>query len=47
MTIFIRMIKRRCAKIGAKTSRNNFGMKVKPDEMDVATKPSFGENENG
>ena len=33
-------------KIGAKTLRNNFGMKATADVMDVATKPSFGENED-
>ena len=48
MTILIRMKKRKCRKFGAKTLRNNFGMKATADdEMDVATKPSFGENENG
>ena len=34
-------------KIGAKTLWNNFGMKATADEMDVDTKPSFGENESG
>ena len=47
VTILIRMKKRRCVEIGAKTLRNNFGMKATADEMDVTTKPSFGENENG
>ena len=47
VTILIRMRKRGCVKIGAKTLRNNFGMKATADEMDVTTKPSFGENENG
>ena len=37
----------KCVKIGAKTLRNNFGMKATADEMDVTTKPSFCENENG
>ena len=41
------MRKRRYVKTGAKTLRNNFGMKATADEMDVTTKPSFGENENG
>ena len=48
MTILVRMRKRKCRKFAAKTLRNNFGMKATADdEMDVATKPSFGENENG
>ena len=48
MTISIRMRKRKCRKFGEKNLRNNFGMKATADyEMDVATKPSFGENENG
>ena len=33
-------------KIGAKTLRNNFGMKATADEMDVATEPCFGEKRN-
>ena len=37
VTTFIRMRKRRCLKIGAKTLRNNFGMKVTANEMDMAT----------
>ena len=45
VTILIRMKKRRCVEIGAKTLRNNFGMKATADEMDVTTKPN--ENENG
>ena len=32
-------------KTGAKTLRNNFGLKATADEMDVATEPCFGENE--
>ena len=47
VTILTRMKKRRCVEIGAKTLRNNFGMKATADKMDVTTKPSFGENENG
>ena len=31
-------------KTGAKTLRNNFGLKATADEMDVATEPCFGEN---
>ena len=42
VTILIRMRKRRCVKIEAKTPRNNFGMKATADETDVATKPSLG-----
>ena len=34
-------------KIGAKTLRNNFGMKATADEVDVTTKPSFREDTNG
>ena len=47
VTILIRMRKRRCVEIGAKTLRNDFGMKATADEMGVTTKPSFCENENG
>ena len=47
VTILIRMRKRICVKIGAKTPRNNFGMKATADEMGVATNHSFCENENG
>ena len=36
VTTLIRM-RRRCVKIGAKTLRSNFGMKVTANEMDVAT----------
>ena len=45
--VMILVSKRRCVKIGAKTLRNNFRMKATADEIDVATKPSFGENESG
>ena len=34
-------------KLEQNTPRSNFGMKVTADEMDVATEPCFGENENG
>lgn len=34
-------------KIGAKTLNNNSRMKTTGDEIDVATKPSFGQSENG
>ena len=34
-------------KIGAKTLRNNFRMKATANKVDVATKPGFGEDENG
>ena len=37
VTTLIRMRKRRCMKIGAKTLRNNFGMKAMANEMDMAT----------
>ena len=34
-------------KIRAKTLRNDFRMKATADEIDVTTKPGFGEDENG
>ena len=37
VTTLIRMRGRRYVKIGAKTLRNNFGMKATANEMDVAT----------
>ena len=37
VTILIRMRKRRCMKFGAKTLRNNFGMKAMANEMDMAS----------
>ena len=45
--ILIRMRERRRMKIGAKTLRNNFRMKATADEVNVTTKPSFSEDENG
>ena len=45
-TILIRM-RKRFMKIRAKILRNNFRMKATADEVDVATKPGFGEDENG
>lgn len=45
MTIVIS--RKRCMKIGAKTLNNNSRMKTTADEIDVATKPSFGQSENG
>ena len=33
-------------KIGVKTLRNNFRIKAMADEIDVATKPSFGESDS-
>ena len=37
VTTLIRMRKRRCLKIGAKSLRSNFGMKATANEMDMAT----------
>ena len=37
VTTLIRMRKRRCLKIGAKTLRSNFGMKATANEMEMAT----------
>ena len=37
VTTLIRMRKRRCLKIGAKTLRSNFGMKATANEIDMAT----------
>ena len=37
VTTLIRIRKRRCLKIGARTLRSNFGMKATANEMDMAT----------
>ena len=34
-------------KVRAKTFRNDFRIEATADEVDVTTKPSFGENESG
>ena len=34
-------------KIRTKALGNNFGLKATTDEVNVTTKPSFGENEGG
>ena len=44
--VMILISKRRCMKIGVKTLRNNFRIKAMADEIDVATKPSFGESDS-